>query len=322
MAALFEELPGAVLHLNTQGSIVCCNKAAVECLGQPLVGEYWRDVRDRAFSEALHQGELMGKNNRLYSISTSPLSTIQGQVVLLTDVSEVRGQQRRLDRESRLIMLGEMIARLAHQVRTPLSAAMLYLSQVERLSDNRERTLGVVGRAQGRLRHMEQMVRDMLMFTHGSHFKHEKISVQQLLAEVRHQIFPIIEQTQASLVIHSDSETSLYVSGNKVALSAALLNLVHNALEHSEQMPLIHIEVSSEQGQLLIQVEDNGTGVPDTDKDRIFEPFFTTRSDGTGLGLPVVKAVLGNHQGDLKVKESRYGGACFQVRLPLADAAQ
>lgn len=124
---LLDLLPGGVIVIDGQGHVREANPAACELLGAPLVGELWRQVIARSFAPREDDGhEVSLRDGRRLSIATRSLDAEPGQLVLLNDLTETRRLQGQLARHERLSSLGRMVASLAHQIRTPLSAALLY----------------------------------------------------------------------------------------------------------------------------------------------------------------------------------------------------
>ena len=133
LSALLTALPGGVIVLDSSGVIQEYNPAAANLLGEPLENLAWSDVIRRAFSPRSDDGhEVSLTDGRRVSISTCPLESEPGQILLLTDVTEMRRLQDRLSQHQRLAAMGEMAASLAHQIRTPLSSALLYASNLKR----------------------------------------------------------------------------------------------------------------------------------------------------------------------------------------------
>ncbi|HHQ13825.1 MAG TPA: ATP-binding protein [Chromatiales bacterium] len=114
------------------------------------------------------------------------------------------------------------------------------------------------------------------------------------------------------------------ITGNREALSGAILNLISNALQHSGPDARVCVDVRIAHNRFELRVRDNGPGVAAEYRDRIFEPFFTSRPDGTGLGLAVVRSVARAHGGDVTLEKPDGTGACFLLSLPLqaADSRQ
>ncbi|WP_287028888.1 histidine kinase dimerization/phospho-acceptor domain-containing protein, partial [Pseudomonas sp. UBA6310] len=168
LQSLLDLLPGGVVVIDGQGLVREANPVAGQLLGQPLVGVLWRQVIVRCFAPRQDDGhEVSLKDGRRLSIATRSLNGEPGQLVLLTDLTETRRLQDQLARHERLSALGRMVASLAHQVRTPLSAAMLYASHLNERVLPPEQQQRFAGRLKERLHELEHQVRDMLVFARG-----------------------------------------------------------------------------------------------------------------------------------------------------------
>ncbi|HQU15089.1 MAG: hypothetical protein B7Z66_05325 [Chromatiales bacterium 21-64-14] len=323
LARLLEALPGAVIVLDGSGRVQECNPAARELLETPLVGEPWPELARRTFVPQPGSGhELRLRDGRQVTVSVRPLAAEPGQILLLQDVTEHRALEEQLSRHQRLSAMGEMAASLAHQIRTPLASALLYASNLARGAALGEAERGrFAERIVARLKHLERMVNDMLQFARGGHFGIEEISVDGLLAAVQQHLEPQLQAAGARLALENATRCAC-LHGSRDALIGALHNLATNALQATPHQARLRLVVRQESsGYLIFEFSDNGPGIPEEIRERIFEPFFTTRSDGTGLGLAVVHAVVRAHHGDLSVVTTPGQGATFLIRLPMAEAA-
>lgn len=317
---LLDAIPGAVIVINSKGVVVDVNASAREILGEPLKDELWRDVVSRVFLSELDQGELRTEDGRQFSISTRPLGYQPGQILLLSDVTQTRQLQRAAQQNLHLMTMGKMMASLAHQIRTPLSTSMLYLSQVVDGDMGIDKNHKFTSKALARIKHIETMINDMLVFAHGGQFHMSDFAISDLLNELNDQIQPHLKQRLASLSLEIPDRV-LLVNGNKGALLGALANLCMNALDASETELQIKITVSmSQKGNLQIGVSDDGIGMDENTLNHLFDPFFTTKQDGTGLGLAVVKSVIESHQGDISVTSEPGRGSHFCIYLPCLQA--
>ena len=317
---LFDAIPGGVVVLDRHGRVDVANLAARELLGAPLAGEPWRDVVRRAFLPELDQGELKTADGRQFGIATRPLGYAPGQVLLLSEVTRTRELQRAAQQNLHLVTMGKMMASLAHQIRTPLASAMLYLSQCVDGGPDAATQRGFSAKALERSRHIEKLINDMLVFAHGGQFVTARFDVGDLLGELREQLEPHLERRGARLEIEG-ADCGAELQGNKDALLGALANLCVNALQACSRDPRIEIRVATTRhGLLSISVRDNGCGMDRDTRAHLFDPFFSTKTDGTGLGLAVVKAVIESHQGRIAV-HSRPGRGCrFRLFLPCHGA--
>jgi len=323
LAGLLEALPAAVVVLDRNNKIVDFNQAAVALLGLPLESEcwntVWENIRQRVERESSLDGTTqLPANGCLLSITERNLERDAGRILVLVDVTETRQLQERLNHQERLSAMGEMAAQLAHQIRTPLSSALLYTSHLSRSDIDATQRQRFSERLRSRLQHVERQINDMLSFSKNGVSSIEPIALSSLLNEFALNSEPQLSATDATMILHDATDGFANILGNRDALLGALNNLMMNALEHgatSIEVTLDH--ANSDQDRVSIRVKDNGTGVLADLQDRLFEPFFTTRSDGTGLGLAVVQNVLLHHQGEVKLEQTSEPGATFLLLLPV-----
>lgn len=318
---LLETLPGGVVVLDGGGRVQECNPAAVSLLGGPLIGEKWSDVATRVFAASPQQRlDVTLGDGRQLSMSTCELAVEPGRIILLQDVTETRRLQEMLSRHQRLSAMGEMVARLAHQIRTPLASAMLYVSMLVKPQLEQGDRVQCSEKLLSRLRQLERTVNDMLIFARGGDFAHQPVVITDLLDELKQSLELQLRQCRGHLEIVEDARNAT-VDGVREVLLSALLNITTNAIQAAGDGVVLRIESRRlANAGVEIRIGDNGPGIADDIKDRIFEPFFTTRGTGTGLGLAVVRAVMEGHRGIASVESAPGRGATFILRFPAPAA--
>ncbi|WP_194788017.1 sensor histidine kinase [Pseudomonas sp. UFMG81] len=318
---LLDLLPGGVIVIDAQGHVCEANPAACELLGEPLLGQLWRHVIARSFAPREDDGhEVSLRDGRRLSIATRSLDAEPGQLVLLTDLTETRRLQDQLARHERLSSLGRMVASLAHQIRTPLSAAMLYASHLADGERNLppETRLRFAGSLKERLHELEHQVRDMLVFARGELPLGDRLTPKALFQALQ-QAAQVHVQGHA---VRWQCDTHLgELLCNRDTLVGALLNLIDNALQASPEPARLKVHLYRREQNLHLCVSDAGAGVEPGLLARLGEPFLTTKATGTGLGLAVVQAVARAHQGSLRLRSKPGRGTCAYVVLPLIGAA-
>ena len=328
LARLLEALPAAVVVLDGQDQVVEFNHAAEQLLGTPLEGEawdsIWSGIRERVLRDADNEAQTpLPEDGRLLSITERKLEQEPGRILVLLDVTETRQLQERLNHQKRLTAMGEMAAQLAHQIRTPLSSALLYTSHLARTDIDASQRLRFSDRLRSRLQYVERQINDMLAFSRNGISSVECIAISSLLQEFIRNNEPQLETANARVELNDLTNNDLIILGNRDGLLGALTNLLNNALDHGADM--IEVDLSSPQGaseSVMIRLQDNGAGIPEDVQGRIFEPFYTTRSDGTGLGLAVVQNMVLNHQGYIELESSTEMGTCFRLLLPVENKSQ
>ncbi|MDR6163305.1 ATP-binding protein [Pseudomonas fluorescens] len=317
---LLDLLPGGVIVIDGHGLVREANPAAIDLLGSPLEGELWRHVIARCFAPREDDGhEISLKNGRRLSISTRSLDAEPGQLVLLNDLTETRHLQDQLARHERLSSLGRMVASLAHQIRTPLSAALLYASHLTEQQLPVETQQRFAGRLKERLHELEHQVRDMLVFARGELPLTDRLTPDALMQSLQAAALTHVQDLPIRWQCDSHAGELLC---NRDTLVGALLNLIENAIQASAGEARLKVHCYTRGNTLRVCVSDSGSGIEPTVLARLGEPFFTTKVTGTGLGLTVVKAVARAHQGELTLRSRVGRGTCALVSLPLFSAAQ
>lgn len=316
---LLETLPAAVILLDGDGWVKEFNPAALDLLDSISLGDQWQQLLTRhSLPSNPADNELHLLNGKILSISSSRLEQAPGRILVMLDVTETRGLQERLHHQERLGAMGEMSAQLAHQMRTPLSSALLYASHLAKHDLSREQREKFATRLHNRLQHMEGQIGDILMFARGSNQGEELISLSDLVVEFADSITAQLQQSAATLNLEPGVQHGATVQGHRDALLGVLGNLTDNALQHGARQIRISISVGK---QVRLRFTDDGAGIPAEYRSQIFEPFFTTRSGGTGLGLAIVQNLLLSHHAEIQLAECETGGAAFELLFPLATTS-
>ncbi|GLK89455.1 sensor histidine kinase [Pseudomonas turukhanskensis] len=319
LQSLLDVLPGGVIVIDGQGVVREANPVACALLGKPLVGMLWREVIARNFAPRKDDGhEVSLKNGRRLSIATRSLSAEPGQLVLLNDLTETRQLQDQLARHERLSALGRMVASLAHQIRTPLSAALLYASHLTEQVLPVDQQQRFASRLKERLHELEHQVRDMLVFARGELPLPDRLAPKKLYDALRSAAEPHVQGMNVRW--QCDAHTGELLC-NRDTLVGTVLNLVENAIQAAGREASLKIHFYSRGQTLRLCISDNGPGIDATTLARLGEPFFTTKTTGTGLGLAVVKAVARAHQGELLLRSRPGRGTCAILVLPLISVA-
>jgi len=316
---LLDLLPGGVIVIDGQGIVSEANPAACDLLSLPLEGELWRNIIARSFAPREDDGhEISLRDGRRLSIATRSLDAEPGQLVLLNDLTETRHLQDQLARHERLSSLGKMVASLAHQIRTPLSAALLYASHLTEQELPLATHQRFAGRLKERLHELEHQVRDMLVFARGELPLTDRLSPKSLLQSLQAAAQTHVQDVAVRWQCDSHQGELLC---NRDTLVGALLNLIENAVQASAGAARLKVHLYTRGDTLRLCISDSGSGIDAAVLERLGEPFFTTKANGTGLGLTVVKAVARAHQGELSLRSRPGRGTCALVTLPLFSSA-
>jgi two-component system, sensor histidine kinase FlrB len=318
LQSLLGTLPAGVVVVDEAGLIQDTNRFAAEMLGADVTGRPWQAVARSVFENPLEAaGDWITRDGRRVTLAANPLPNQAAKIILLTDVTETRALQDLVTRNQRLSSMGRMAASLAHQIRTPLAGALLYISQCRARRDELQRG-ALLEKGIDRLRHLDRLVQDMLVFARGTG-PGERVRVADLFRAVYDAVLAV-KPPNAHLIIHG-TDVLAELDGNRTALTAALTNLITNAFESSPDV-VVQLQAQLRAGRVEFTVHDNGPGIAPSIQSRVFEPFFSTRPAGTGLGLAVVKTVAEAHGGALALDSTPERGTRIEIDLPQCAQAE
>ena len=259
---------------------------------------------------------------RWCSLTRSPLRDARGHVVgstaILKDITEQRRTEAELARSRTLAAVGEMSAKIAHEIKNPLAgiyAAVQVLSRELPPSHPHREIFDEIGEE---VRRVDQTVIDMLRFSRPVP---PRLAPHSLRAIVRDVVDPL-RRVFPRIALELRVPDELVLSIDERMLSQVIENLVSNALQATDgKGTRVIVESRVEPEAVVLEVRDDGPGVPPALREEIFEPFVTTKTRGTGLGLPIARKNVAAHDGLLTLGTAPEGGASFRVQLPLSALA-
>jgi len=316
---LIDVMPTGLVMLDGDGIVVKINKVARGLLDEPILGQPWFEVIARSFNpKADDWHEISLKDGRRVKLEISSLGEQPGQLIMITDLTETRLLQDKIGQMQRLSSLGRMVSTLAHQIRTPLSAAILYGANLTNSKLTNQSRINFQEKLNARLHDLEQQVNDMLLFSKsGKEQVVTPLSLNDLIQDSVQSMDALLTKANAQVNIQLSTENNAILA-NKNALTGAIQNLLHNALQapSTAQNIVINVQSYRQGNDVYLSVKDNGLGISSENNEKIFQPFYTSSSNGTGLGLAVVKSVVNAHQGEVKLISALGEGAHFVIKLP------
>ncbi|ACR78738.1 MULTISPECIES: ATP-binding protein [Kosmotoga] len=333
---ILQSLESSIIVCDRDGKITEMNRRAEElfglsrekCLGVPLktVCDQLSELHS-LIAEVLKVGEtvtlsdhrLEDFNDRIFDIRITPLvnkrsEEIIGIILSLDDVTERFNLEKELRFREKMAALGEMSAKVAHEIRNPITIISGFTRRIARTRD-REKIQQYVEILNRELERLETIVNDVLDYSRRAKKKEniESVNALELCQEIANGFKDLAKKKGISLIVEGDEET-VFV-GNKNRMKQVIINLVQNAIEASEDNGIVKIEVEFAQENVRISVWNKGKEIPPEILRRVFEPFFTTKTFGTGLGLSICKRIVEEHGGNITA-QSDSNGTIFVVSLP------
>ncbi len=240
-----------------------------------------------------------------------------GVLLLFYEVTHVRSLEK---------MRSDFVANVSHELRTPITTIRGYTETIlhEKLQDEHLRSfLRIIGRETIRLSDLLNDLLDLAQIENEKGFvKKETVDLKIMIHEALNRVDLLREQREAQIE-YLLADEYLAVVGNYDWLSQALINILENSIRHGRRGGNIKISLINNQSNAVIEVRDDGPGIPEEDLPYIFERFYrvdkarTRKSGGTGLGLSIVKHVMEAHDAQYKIDSKEGGGVIFSFSLPL-----
>lgn len=223
--------------------------------------------------------------------------------------------------EEKRDLLERLLARLAHEIRNPLSSLDVHVQLLDEdltaLAPSMKSQLAPrLQIIRGELHRLESIVSQFLRLTGPSALELEEVEVKRLVNHVCDLLRPEAKAREIE-VVASLPEALPKIHADPVRLTQALVNLVINAIQAIEHAGRIEVIASTPGDMLSIAVLDNGPGIPAEKVGALFDPFFTTKAEGHGLGLWIAQQIVTSHGGRLVAQNAEPHGAVFTMMLPL-----
>jgi signal transduction histidine kinase len=264
-----------------------------------------------------------GFSRKILDIATSFLTNesdeIVGLVAVIRDVTEIKSLNEEVARNNRLASLGKLSAGIAHEIRNPLSSVRglaQFISKSLKKDDTRREDLDTIIQEVDRLNHLIIQVLD---FAKIKKLNLSYFSINGLIKKIVDLLR--IETVNKKIKFHlllSEKIQNIYADENQIR--QILLNIIVNSIQAINFQGDIFVTSNviqfREKPGVKIMIEDNGTGIPESDIPKVFDPFFTKKEKGTGLGLSIVYKLVENHQGEVKLESKEGSGTKFTIFLP------
>lgn len=254
--------------------------------------------------------------HRIHARANDELGQLAGEVNQMSET--IVSMQIKLVEQERLAAAGEMVTRLAHNIRNPLAGIRgLAEATVQRPGVDPE-TIECQTRIINTIDRFEKWLRDLQQSVSPLNLKLQQIAIEDLTANVMTALQPMFDRRQVEVLVHIAPEVG-QVEVDPLHFEQALVSLITNAVQASRAGQSVRVSVDpvpDSPTQWQISVEDEGVGIPEEIREKIFLPYFTTKPDGNGVGLAMVSKVVKIHGGRLSVESEVGRGSRFTAVLP------
>ncbi len=323
---ILESLSTGVLVLDDCETISRSNRAA-----EALLGATDTELRNRRASDVL-AGAGLSLSDRpqrirqtVISISQVPLSNDSGarsgRLILFQDITRIYQLEEQLQRKERLAAMGELIGRIAHEIRNPLGSVELFASMLQRDLDEHSSARRYAQQISQAVQLMDRLLANLLLYTRPIRLTREWHAAERLIEESIKLATHAIQKMSVDIRVDLSREVHV-IWCHDGQLKQVLVNLILNAVQAMPNGGALEISLQPESSDALglpavrLTVRDSGIGIDPAHRSRIFDPFFTTKDEGTGLGLAIVYSIIDAHQGRIDVESTIGQGTACSILLP------
>jgi two-component system NtrC family sensor kinase len=327
LEAVFNNIHDSVMILNQKNIITFVNPAMCRAFGinaKDAVGKPAIDVIQHPDLLTLITRADTNDPYQYHEVSFPDGRVGNAQFVAIHDVGYALTMQditylKEIDRIRR-----EFVSTVSHDLRSPLTSVIGYSELIERAGPLNEQQRDFVSRIQDSIQHITSLINDLLdigTIEAGIDTRREFVQLEGIL---RYTIDMLHGQIEAkSLMVRTDIPLALpSLRANPIRLRQVLDNVVGNAIKYSHTGGEIYISIHPEGNQIILEVTDQGPGIPPSDQPHIFDKFYRATNigpdvEGSGLGLAIVKNIVENHQGRIWVESTLGKGSSFFIVLPV-----
>jgi two-component system, sensor histidine kinase FlrB len=303
---ILDSLPVGVVVLEKGPEPVFSNKSAKRLNGAGFI--------DGLKSGGETFGELKNRTGCFRWRRESLNNGFEGrEVVVFEDVTQMEKMKERLERDERLRAMGEMAARIAHEIKNPLGSMELFLSMLQQ-SRLRKADRKYVEHVLFGVKAVDRVINNILSYTRPKTLVLQEEKLADLVKDTVQFMKVSIKSRDISIRLETFHERPFVFDPDLMKL--VMMNLFANAMDAIEEKGCITIGIKEERGYVVVSVCDDGMGMTEEVRKNLFNPFFTTKDKGVGLGLFIVYNIVKAHGGYIEVESQPGGGSTFLIYLP------
>jgi signal transduction histidine kinase len=360
--AILSSFRAGIIAIRSDGTVAFINPIGAKILkgcslqeGENIPARAAENVFFRVLSEALTMNYLPTRveaelpvrdgERQTLGFTLSALNEKDGRVgicAFFKDLTHVEMTEESENLKQRLLMLGQMAAGLAHEIRNPIASIGVHASILRSHLSGNEKLLSSLGMMSREIEKVEYIIRECLNFVRPAELGIRKVQVESLLDGVISRMITLYPGMEFS--IQKPENGGMKVDADEALLEQALTNILANAAEACHGKGTVNIVVGTsrhftelvrlkrriemilpgnsgkEEDFLRIHIRDNGPGIPPEVQDRIFVPFFTTKKTGTGIGLSLAQKIVHAHGGVLDMNSEVGKGTEFIIKIPMRQS--
>lgn len=334
-SSVLTNMSEAVIVFDVSGKISFMNSSAerlLEIKFDNLPNQMLSDINkliENLFLNKLQQKEqkyfeaelTIGSTNKIILCSISELSEDTERkeyIAVMKDITEAKALEEESKRNEKLSAMGQLASGVAHEIRNPINAIGMIAQRLNKEftpTDNEEEYKKITELLRSEVNRINKIITQFLNYAKPIDLKIEYVNTKSFFEEIYQLFLPLAKQKNIKFI--KQGEDNLTVRFDSDLIKQSLMNIIQNAFDAVDENGIVQLKYYKSDSNLIIEISDNGIGIPPEQQKKIFDLYFTTKKEGNGLGLSIAQKIINQHNGIITFSSKQNQGTTFKLQLPV-----
>lgn len=237
-------------------------------------------------------------------------------IIVIKDLTEIKELEKEAAKNEKLTAMGELASGVAHEIRNPINAIGMIAQRLNKefnVSESQQEYKEITALLRSEVNRINKIITQFLSYAKPLEVKAEGVNLKKFFEEIKYLLEEYAKQKQIDFILQNENGEIFRFDPDLI--KQALINIIQNAFDAVPEHGRVKVKYKTENDRLLIEIKDNGPGIPPEIQKRIFDLYFTTRTDGNGLGLSIAQKIISQHNGSIQFSSSFNKGTTFNIIL-------
>jgi PAS domain S-box-containing protein len=335
-ASVLENMSEAVIVLDDKNNITLFNKSAEKLFGLKTENVLQRNIRSifngvldflqtEILTNSLQSFErevTLNGEQKYFSFSISRLEDPDSKkiksILVIKDLTDTKRLEDEAKKNEKLSAMGELASGVAHEIRNPINAIGMIAQRLNKEfspKENSDEYFDITHLLKTEVNRINKIITQFLNYAKPLEISLKQIEINSYLKEIYRLFEEQAKQKSIKFVLQGNEQLSLRIDADLI--KQVLMNIIQNAFDAVTADGEVVIKYFKLKNDLIIQISDNGVGIPTEQQRKIFDLYFTTKKDGNGLGLSISQKIISQHNGSITVSSKINKGTTFKIILPI-----
>lgn len=263
----------------------------------------------------------ISSTNKIILCSISELSEDADRkeyIAVMKDITEAKALEEESKRNEKLSAMGQLAFGVAHEIRNPINAIGMIAQRLNKEftpTDNEQEYKKITELLRSEVNRINKIITQFLNYAKPIDLNIDYVNTKSFFEEIYQLFLPLAKQKNIKFI--KQGEDSLTVRFDSDLIKQSLMNIIQNAFDAVDENGFVQLKYYKSDSNLIIEISDNGIGIPPEQQKKIFDLYFTTKKEGNGLGLSIAQKIINQHNGIITVSSKQNQGTTFKLQLPV-----